>query len=156
MSTVKKKETLIIQKQIIINTQKGLNPISPQSSNFDEAQPIPVQEPAPVSKRQEQLGEDLERVANKSRSGVDPPTSKATKTSKALVKRGSKPSQVVKDPNHQPNGIFRHSNSVSSLKSVKSLRSINSLKSGPAVAGGVTNSVSKKGRKEGSSNKQKI
>ena len=31
-STVKKKETSIIQRQIIINTQKGQNPISPQSS----------------------------------------------------------------------------------------------------------------------------
>lgn len=139
-----------------MNTQKGLNPISPQSSNFDFVQSLPAQEPASRSKRQDQAHGGLDREVRKCHSGVDTSTSKATKASKASAKRGSKQSQAGKDPNPQPNGLFRHSNSVSSLKSVKSLRSINSLKSGAAAAGGATNSVSKKGRKEGSSNKQRI
>ena len=36
MTTVKKKETMIIQRQIMINTQMGLTPISPQSYNLLE------------------------------------------------------------------------------------------------------------------------
>jgi hypothetical protein len=156
LSTVKKNEMPMISQQGIANRQRGLNPISPQSSNFDCALSLPAQEPASHSKRQDQAHESLDREVRKCRSGVDTSTSKASRTSKALAKRNSKQNQGAKDPNLQPNGIFRHSNSVSSLKSVKSLRSINSLKSGAAAAGGLTNSVSKKGRKEGSSNKQRI
>jgi len=139
MSTAKKKETIIIQKQIAINTLIGRTPISPQSHSLLEigqcsrAQPVLETEQTPqlsVRPSQQSTNDLQAQIRSKI---IEAATSGAlrAKSGKTLTSRGSKTGTGTK-VGSQPGGTVQQRNSGSSLTGVKSLRSMDSLKSMPA------------------------